>query len=139
MAQPDSWSADIPISKTDDDEQLVFGWLSVAVDKDGNQIEDLQGDIIDPLELEKGAYNYVLTQSVNKVAGEMHTNIGIGRLAESVVFTKEKMRAMGLPEGSMPEAWWVGYKIDDKDVWTKVKDGTYKAFSIGGRAIRESI
>ena len=69
----------------------------------------------------------------------MHERGGAGILIESIVFTAEKMRVMGIPEGTLPEGWWVGFHITDADVWEKVKDGTYSMFSIEGRARRVPI
>ena len=43
------------ILKSDGDQRLVFGWASVSVTVDGEQVEDLQGDAVDPEELEKAA------------------------------------------------------------------------------------
>ena len=47
--------------------------------------------------------------------------------------------AMGIPEGVVPEGWWIGFKVTDDEVWEKVKDGTYPMFSIEGEAIREEV
>lgn len=129
------WSAEFEIAKTHD-EQLVFGWLSVSVNKAGELIEDSQGDIIEPHELEKAAYDFTL---FSRQAGEMHERIGIGKLVESMVFTVEKQQALGIPEGVLPVGWWVGFKIDDTDTWAKVKSGELSAFSIGGKGQREVV
>lgn len=43
---------------------------------------------------------------------------------------------MGIPEGTVPTGWWIGFKVTDDDVWAKVKDGTYPMFSIEGEAVR---
>lgn len=129
---------DIKIQKTDDDQRLVFGWANVAIRKDGTQIEDWQHDVVDPEELEKAAYEHVLKF---RNTGELH-NPDLrkkGKLVESMVFTKEKMQAMGIPEGVVPEGWWVGYKIFDDDAWEGIKSGKYKMFSIEGTGERESI
>jgi hypothetical protein len=130
------WRADVEIRKTDEDDHLVFGWLSVSQDENGNLIVDHHGDIITPDELEQAAYDFVL---YSRQAGEMHETIGVGRLVESMVFTKDKQAALGIPSGTVPVGWWVGFKIDDPDVWAKVKSGEYAAFSIGGMAIREEV
>ena len=66
----------------------------------------------------------------------MHEIGGTAVLIESVVFTDEKIRAMGIPAGTLPIGWWIGFKVLDKDVWEKVKDGTYPMFSIEGEAER---
>jgi len=124
---------DFIFAKADNDKRLAFGWASVAVRVDGEVVVDWQDDIIDIEELERAAYEYV---AVFGVAGEMHVRGGVGRLIESVVFTKEKAQAMGIPEGYMPEGWWIGFRVDDDEVWQKVKDGTYNMFSIEGKAKR---
>ena len=124
------------IVKSDDDSRLVFGWASVAVRATGEIIEDLQNDILEIAVLEKAVYDYVLNFGT---AGEMHKKADVGRLVESVVFTKEKAAAMGIPEGYLPEGWWIGYFIKDDDVWKKIKDGSYSAFSIEGTAQRVEI
>jgi hypothetical protein len=128
--------SDVRIIKSDDDRRLVFGWASVAVRVSGEIIEDLQNDIVEIDVLEKAAYEYVLDFGT---AGEMHERGGVGRLVESVVFTKEKAQALGIPEGNLPLGWWVGFYIDDDEVWQKIKDGTYSMFSIEGTATREEV
>lgn len=121
------------IMKSDDDKMLAFGWASVSMRIGGEVIEDYQGDIIEPGELEAAAYEYVRLYGEG---GEMHERGGVAVLIESVVFTKEKMQAMNIPEGTVPVGWWIGFKVTDKDVWEKVKDGTYQMFSIEGEAER---
>ena len=123
----------LTITKSIEDKRLVFGWANVAVRVDGEQIIDWQQDAIDTEELEKAAYEYVAEFGT---AGEMHQRGGVGRVVESIVFTKEKAGALGIPTDLLPEGWWVGFKIDDDEVWEKVKSGEYSMFSIGGKAQR---
>lgn len=130
--------ADFCIYKSDDDRRLVFGWASIAVRANGTQIEDWQGDVIDPEDLEEAVYEYVLEF---RDAGEEHISSlrKKGKLVESVVFTKEKMKAMGIPEGIVPEGWWIGFKVQDDEAWAKVKSGQYSMFSIEGSGVREPV
>lgn len=123
------------IFKTDDDKRLVFGWASVSIRADGEQLLDRQQDMIDPEDLEEMVYNYVLNF---RDAGEEHIDSmrKRGRLVESCVFTEEKQAAMGIPPGVVPVAWWIGFKIDDDAAWAKIKNGTYRMFSIEGKAER---
>lgn len=126
------------IKKSEDDKKRVFGWGQVAVRKDGTVIEDWQGDIVDPEDLEEAAYYHVLNF---RNTGEQH-NPGLrekGRLIESVILTKEKQEAMGIPEGTVPIGWWVGYQIEDEDTWQKVKSGEYSMFSVEGTGQRVPI
>lgn len=124
------------IMKSDDDKMLAFGWANVSMRVDGELIEDWQGDIIEPEELENAVYEYVRLYGDG---GEMHERGGVAVLIESVVFTEEKMQVMGIPEGTLPIGWWIGFKVTDEDVWKKVKDGTYPMFSIEGEAERVEV
>ena len=119
----------------DDDKRLVFGWASVSIKVDGKQLEDLQHDLINPEDLEEAVYEYVLNF---RDTGEEHRPHlrKKGKLVESCVFTAEKQKAMGLPEGILPVGWWIGFKIEDDEAWEKVKNGTYRMFSIEGKANR---
>lgn len=123
------------IAKMDDDKRLVFGWASISFTAAGEQLEDLQHDIINPEDLEEAVYEYVLNF---RDTGEEHRPHlrKKGKLVESCVFTAEKQKAMGLPEGILPVGWWIGFKIEDDEAWEKVKNGTYRMFSIEGRAQR---
>lgn len=123
------------IFKTSDDKRLVFGWASVSIDVDGEQLEDRQHDMIDPEDLEAAAYEYVLNF---RDAGEEHIPSlrKKARLVESCVFTEEKQQAMGIPPGILPVAWWIGFYVDDDEAWAKIKNGTYRMFSIEGKAKR---
>lgn len=124
------------IYKSNDEKMQAFGWASVAITEVGETIEDLQGDVIEPEELEMAAYNFV---RFYREGGEMHERGDAATLIESVVFTEEKMAAMGIPEGTLPVGWWIGFQVTDTEVWEKVKDGTYTMFSIEGAAVREEI
>lgn len=124
------------IAKSDDDKMLAFGWANVSITAGGELIEDYQEDIIEPEELESAAYKFV---ELYREGGEMHERGGAAVLIESVVFTKEKMKAMGIQEGTLPVGWWIGFKVLDEDVWEKVKSGEYQMFSIEGEAERVEV
>lgn len=118
------------VVKRDDDKFLVFGFASVA------DVEDSQGDVISIEELEKGAYKFMLHDGMG---AEMHRVYDVADVVESIVFTKEKLKLLGLAEDALPPAWWIGMKVRNAETWQKIKNGDYKSFSIGGRAIRERI
>jgi len=124
------------IKKADEDRHLAFGWAYVSQDEAGQQTEDHSGDQLETEELEAAAYQFV---ELYREGGEMHERGGCAVLVESMVFSKEKQQALGIPDGILPVGWWIGFKVTDDDVWGKVKDGTYPMFSIEGTAIREEI
>lgn len=116
------------------EQQLVFGWANVTLQEDGTTPFDWQGDIIATDVLEAAAYNYVLQHGLANQQHEWGTECGW--LVESMMFTKDKMLALGIPEGTVPEGWFVGFYIPDPDVYKKVKNGEYNMFSIEGTAMR---
>lgn len=124
------------VTKANDDKMLAFGWASVSIDIAGNQVVDWQEDMIDPEDLEEAAYSFV---RLYREGGEMHERGGVATLIESVVFTEEKQKAMGIPPGTLPVGWWIGFQVTDPEVWAKVKDGTYSMFSIEGTAQRVEV
>ena len=92
--------------------------------------------MIDPETLEEAAYKFA---EFYRDGGEMHERTGVAVMVESVILTTEKQEAMGIPVGTLPVGWWLGFRVTDDDVWEKVKSGEYNMFSIGGEAIREEI
>lgn len=132
------------ILKLDEAECLVFGFANVSIAKGGKLITDLQDDHMQPLELEKGAYDYVLTA---READEMHEGAAIGHLVESMMFMPDKLVAFATDPSTgkvdeeglevlkrlLPPRWWVGFKVS-KAAFAKVKSGEYPMFSIAGEA-----
>lgn len=109
------------------EQQIAYGWASV-VSIDGKELVDKQGHIISSAEMEKMANTFMMSQ---RVAKEMHTGGTVGQIIHSMPITKQLMKALGI-EGDT-EGWLIGVKVNDPDVWKRVKDGTLKAFSIGGK------
>lgn len=120
------------ISKSND-EGLVSGWANVAVNADGSIPLDWQDDVISPATLEKAAVNFMLDY---RGSGVMHEGDSKGVVVESIVFTKEKQAAIGIPEGTIAEGWFITVKVLDPEVFKLVKSGVFKMFSIQGNAKR---
>lgn len=131
-----TWHKVEKVLKFDDERQYVFGWASVAITKDGTQVEDLQGDVIDTADLEEAAYAFALDY---RGTGVMHTGEAVGQLIESFMVTPDKLDAMGLPPDSLPQGLWVGFHVPDAEVFAKVKAGDFSMFSIQGDAVREEV
>lgn len=124
------------ILKIDSEEQLVFGFFNVSVNKSGDLMVDLQDDIITPTVLEGAAYEYVLE---SRAGGDMHEGDAVATLVESMVFTPEKLEKMGLDAGTIPTRWWGGFKIHDPEIFEMVKSGDRPMFSIEGEAERVEV
>lgn len=117
----------------EDEQGLVSGWANVAVNANGSIPLDWQDDIIEPDELEKAAINFMLDY---RDSGVNHEGGSVGTIVESIVFTKDKQEALGIPEGVLPVGWFITVKVHDPEVFAKVKDGTYRMFSIQGACHR---
>lgn len=124
---------DFGITKSNSEEQLVSGWANVAVNADGSIPLDWQDDVIRPETLEKAAIGFMMDY---RGSGVMHQGDSKGVVVESIVFTKEKQACIGIPEGTVPEGWFITVKVLDPEVFAKVKDGTFRMFSIQGSAKR---
>jgi len=123
-----------PIAKAEDEKRRLFGWASIAVMKDGTQIVDLQGDAIDIEDLAEAFYEYV------RESGEMnvqHSGPVRGRMIEAMVFTPDKLEALGLAKDALPLGAWIGFHIEDPEDYRLIKEQGMVMFSIEGTGIRE--
>ena len=92
-------------------------------------VVDEQGDVARPEEIEAAAHRFL---SDGGVVGAMHEAFeGVGRVVESFVAREGDTQYT-------PGAWVLGVQLDP-EAWQAVQEGLYTGFSIGGRAIRESI
>lgn len=101
-----------PISKVDDDQRMVFGYASTDT-------KDSQGDVVKIDAIEKALPDYMRFANIR----EMHTMSAVGVAKSAEVDEK------GL---------YIGAKVVDDAAWLKVKEGVYKGFSIGGKALKKS-
>lgn len=133
----DNFTFNIPVAKVSIPLRMVFGYANCAIDRDGQPIVDRHNEDIDPLALEKAAYDYVVESRVGDVE---HNYKGVATLVESVFLTPEKVTAMGLTDVTFKgAAWWVGFRIDDADTLKAVEDGKLTCFSIGGTASAQDV
>jgi len=122
------FTARFEVAKVDEEQGLVFGWASIA-EQGGTLVVEAEGDVIEPQELEKGAYGFVRNA---RVASDSHRSetVGVGVLVESMFFSKEKQEILGV---DVPVGWWVGFQIDDPEMRHSIREeGGHQMFSIGG-------
>lgn len=124
------------ILKADNEQKIVYGWAYVTHDKDGQVVVDKSGEFVDDIEeIEKTAVRFMLESRKGDVD---HTNVHKTDIVESMVFTPDKMAAMGIAKGTMPSGWWIGVKCND-EVWADYKAGKYTSFSIHGKGVRKQV
>ena len=100
----------IPIAKVDDEERMVYGFASTPD-------LDTDGEIIKTEALEKALPDYLQFPTIR----EMHQAKAIGTTKQADI---------------SKEGLYIGAKIVSDDAWKLVKEGVYKAFSIGGNVIK---
>nr|WMC95380.1 XkdF-like putative serine protease domain-containing protein [Aminobacter aminovorans] len=122
------------ISKASEEQRICYGWASVATEK-GVPVVDLQGDVLDPAELELASSAFMADVRAAKLN---HDNNGpIGEVLHSLPLTAEIAKALGI--SCDREGWIVGIKIHNEAVWQAVKSGRLSMLSIGATAIREEM
>ena len=73
VEKPEVTKRKFQVKKTNNEKMQAFGWASVAIAENGETLEDWQGDIIEPDELESAAYKFV---DLYREGGEMHERGG---------------------------------------------------------------
>lgn len=126
------------IEKVDPEKRLVYGWASVVVEN-GQPVIDRHGDII-PVDVLVEAVHKFNTEVRN--GGVMHIRnegevVKIATVVESIVFTEDLQKTLGIDLAKV--GWFLGMRIEHDKVWEMVKSGELKAFSIGGRGLRQSV
>jgi len=127
------FTIDCNFTKVNEEQRLVYGFASV-IEEDGKPVVDQQGDVITEDELVRAAHDYVMKSRAAKV---MHKGAKRGELVESIVLTDDVKRILKSSLGT--KGWLVGFKIEDDEVWERVKKGELGMFSIGGRGKRVEI
>ena len=124
------------IIRKDSAQHVVYGWASVSVD-DGEIVTDLQGDQIEPDDLEQAVEAFMLDYraGVADGSGVMHETGPMCEVIASLVTTPDIVKAFGLGE-NIPIGWILGLKVLDEAVWQRVVSGELKALSIQGTAER---
>jgi hypothetical protein len=123
------------VIRKDAESRRVYGWFSIAKDKDGNVLVDRHGDVIDPSELETAAADFL---KEFRQGGINHAGAAPHDLIASVVLTKELQTALGIPPGILPEGWFGGFEISES-AFGKIANGDLLMFSIEGEAETEMV
>lgn len=125
-------SIKMDISKIDTDQRLVTGWVAVVTDETGFPIIDSDDHIIPVIELEKAVHEAFAESGGAGKGGSMHKQNGVMDVVESFVVTMEKRKALGFGDG--PEGWIATFRVNDDDVWQKIKTGELPELSLRGEA-----
>lgn len=120
-------SVGFEFQKVDERGAYVRGWASVA-SVGGAPITDWQGDRISIDVIRKAAHQFVIDA---RVAKAMHSGSAIGEVVESIVIDDAVAETLGVTDST--RGWFIGMRIDDEGIRKRIRDGSLRAFSIGGR------
>jgi len=118
----------LELIKVDKTKHIVYGLFLVP------EKADHDGDVISELDIEKVAHGFLADY---RAIDEMHKEVISADIVESAIAWEDGLKYYGkeLKKGT----WFGAIKIHDKDVWDKVKGGTYKGFSVRISGVRELI
>lgn len=142
----DEWSGTITekvftsgFYKVDEELGIAFGWAMISK-VDGEDYYDLQDDNIPEESMLKASVDFMEN---SRVGGDMHIHTDDGvKKAGNILFafpmTSEAADALMIK--TKYTGLLIGMKVMDKEVLSKIKDGTYTGFSIGGiRIVDEEV
>lgn len=119
--------------KTSATGEFVSGWASVIED-DGELVIDFHDDAAEMSELRKAAHKFITNARQAKL---LHKGNRIGEVVESVLIDDAFAEAHGIVHKK--RGWWITMQVNDEDVRKRVRDGELRAFSIGGRGVRQPV
>lgn len=115
----------VEVLKANDAKKIIYGVVLRPY------IADAHDDTMITDEIEKSAHNYLMFY---RNAGVNHIEEAEAMIVESYIAPSDlTINKREITKGS----WIVAMKIFDDNLWLKVKQGDFKAFSAGGYAKRE--
>jgi hypothetical protein len=131
-------SHEIKLSAIDEERRIVYGAVLIP-DKEIYRIDEETGEeyyIVFPKEVVMKAAHQYLVDGNQANATVMHERV-VGGVSVVESWLKEgesdKSVSLGLNPDLPAFTWFVGQRIDNDEMWEKVKAGEVKAFSIEGR------
>jgi hypothetical protein len=114
--------------KVDKAKRIVYGLFLVP------EKADHDGDVISEEDIEKVAHGFIADY---RTIDEMHKDVISADIVESAIAWEDGLKYYGkeLTKGT----WFGAIKVHDKEVWEKVRNGTYKGFSVRISGVREPI
>lgn len=132
MEKSNNINSSVSIIKADDEQRIVWGWVSVATEN-GEPVYDVHGDYIPMEELTKASVDFMRNYRVGKTE---HFGKQTSEVIAMLPLSKSLADALGIKTDR--EGLIAGFKVHDDATWKGVKSGNLPAFSIGGRGERHA-
>ena len=128
----DTWGRSVDFYKADDERQIVYGIVLEP------NVEDSQGDIVPPEEVEKAAHNFAIRYAQGKAEIGLDHETLINR--EGAPLVETYVAPVDFQHGDQvvkAGSWIIAVHIPDAEVWKSIKAGGRTGYSIKGRGTRE--
>jgi len=124
---PSQWSytANTILKVNDDEKRLVYGIVMEPGTFDSHM------DFTSAEEIEHAAHQYLID---SRVVGQQHREAAAADVVESFIAPTDMAFGDELVRSG---SWLMGVRVNDDDLWTGVKEGSYTGFSIGGFATKQ--
>lgn len=124
----------VKIEKINEEKRLVLVILAKITESDGKPVIDSDGDYYTANDAEEADIEAFADGGLSK-GGYMHKKIGGADVVQHMTFSKEERRALGFGDG--PELWVAKLRVNDDELWKKIKNGELPEMSIHGKGERE--
>ncbi len=121
------------LQKIDEEKRMVYGPAMIPdlpifrVDKSGEEFY-----VVFPADvIEKMAHKFLATNSHQNMTADHDKVVEGSRVVESWVKAGDKDKSIELGFDELPNgSWFVGSKVDDEELWARIKTGEVRGFSI---------
>nr|WP_145404243.1 XkdF-like putative serine protease domain-containing protein [Paenibacillus xylanexedens] len=129
-AGKDAIQKQVQIAKVDDTKHIVIG---VVYQPD---VEDVHGDMMDAVEIEKAAHLFMENQHTYNIDKQHDLDADKGYVVESYIAPCDmEIGGQVIAKGS----WVAGVKVTDDDTWEDIQKGEITGFSMWGVGKREEV
>ncbi|WP_145153109.1 XkdF-like putative serine protease domain-containing protein [Paenibacillus xylanexedens] len=129
-AGKDAIQKQVQIAKVDDTQHIVIG---VVYQPD---VEDVHGDMMDAVEIEKAAHLFMENQHTYNIDKQHDLDADKGYVVESYIAPCDmEIGDQVIAKGS----WVAGVKVTDDDAWEEIQKGDITGFSMFGVGKREEV
>ena len=120
------------VVKVDSDKHYVLGPVLIP------EMTDLQDEIISASEIEKTAHNFLkdlISGTASPAVMHMDKERDIDVVESYLMPTDAVLDGRFIKKGT----WMIGFIVNDPEVWRKVKDQSFRGFSVHGDAYKEPV
>ncbi|WP_433581264.1 XkdF-like putative serine protease domain-containing protein [Paenibacillus amylolyticus] len=120
----------VQIAKVDDTQHIVIGVVYQP------NVEDVHGDMMDAVEIEKAAHLFMENQHTYNIDKQHDLDADKGYVVESYIAPCD----MEIGDQMIAKGSWVaGVKVTDDDAWEEIQKGEITGFSMFGVGKREEV